>query len=224
MSFHGFSEEDFEFFIDRDEDKRRKLKIKMKALREAVKNRLPSSLANKFRFGRVGILRGDAPSCWASFSEYEDFPRYTHISMSFSVDGFDVWLNTETIQAIKRLRNNIERDPVTFYNLLKSLMERRLIKEPYHIQLFERERKENQPLPGKWPWFIVLESVYSDASTLIFLYGKLMELKYPVFKVRVKFDIRTSSENRELLMSEDIIEKIVNVISDLTPLHDFANR
>lgn len=224
MSFHGFSKEDFEFFIDRDEDKRRRLKMKMNALREAVKNSLPSSLANKFRFGRVGMLRRDAYSCWASFSEYEDFPRYTHISMSLSVDDFDVWLNTETKHAIKRLRNNIERDPVTFCNLLKSLMENRLIEEPYQIQLFERERIENQPLPEKWPRFIVLESEYSDSSTLIFLYGRLMELKYPVFEVRVKFDIRTSSENRELLMSGDIIEKVVNVISDLTPLHDFANR
>jgi len=135
---------------------------------------------------------------------------YTHISMSLSVYGFNIWLNAETMPAINRLKKNIERDPLTFYNLLKSLVER-----GYYIQLFERERIENEPLPEKWPWFTVIVSEYSDTPTLIFLYGRLMELKYPVLNIGMRLDIR-SSEDRELLMSKKLVDLIVNVISDLT--------
>ena len=99
------------------------------------------------------MLRRNAYSCWASFSEYEDFPRFTHISISFSVDGFRVWLNTETIPAVDRLRESIRRNPMNFVNLLGELMNTR-----YHrILLIERERIENEPLPERWPWFTVLE-------------------------------------------------------------------
>lgn len=219
MSFRGFSKEDFDFFIDRDENKRRSLKTKMETLWEAVRNRLPANLANKFRFGRVGVLRRDAYSCWASFSEYDDFPRYTHISMSLSIDGFRVWLNTETVPAINRLRENIKRNPLNFLSLLRDLVEggyRRIL-------LFEREKIEDEPISERWPWFTVLESNYSDTLTLIFLNEKIMELEFPVFNVEVKFDIR-SIENREVLMSERLIETVVNVIHTLVPLHDFANR
>ena len=47
-------EEDFLFFIDRDEDKRRNLKMRMQMLWETVRNSMPTDLARKFRFGRVG--------------------------------------------------------------------------------------------------------------------------------------------------------------------------
>ena len=98
-----------------------------------------------------------------------------------------------------------------------------MVERGYYIQLFERRRIENEPLPEKWPWFTVIKSEYSDIPTLIFLYGRLMELKYPVLNIGMRLDVR-SSEDRELLMSEKLVNLIVNVISDLTPLHDFANK
>ncbi len=218
MSFPGYNYEDFIFFIDREERKRRNLKNKMKILWEAVRNRLSTDLANKFQFGRVGILRRNAHSCWASFSENEDFPRYTHISIAFSLDGLRIWLNTETVPAMNKLKNNIERDPLTFSNLLTNLME----EKHYSLKLIERERNENTPLPANWRWFTVIESRYSDASILTFLYAKMRELKYPVFHVETMFDVRTIG-NRELLMSDDLLDFIVVIINDLVPLHDFAN-
>lgn len=213
--FTGFTENDLLFFIGRDEDKRIELKKRMKALRKSVLNRLPPNISGRLRFGRVGILHTEDWSCWGSISQYKKFQNYAHFTLSLSVDGFNLWLNAETVSAIDRLKRNLEKDPIGFFNLLNELVF-------FTFRLYEKAPSER--LPRDWPWILLFETPceFIDVPSMMFLYNKLKELKYPVFRVGWVFDVR-SKDDRDVIFSEVLTERIIELMSELIPLHDFVN-
>jgi len=214
--FEGFTEDDFLFFIRRDEKRRIILKNNMKTLRRAILVNLPSDLSKRLRFGRVGLLRKNDWGCWGAISEYKKFQDFAHFTLSFSVDGFELWLNVETSSAINRLKKNLDSDPVTFFNLIKEL--------PFYV-LRVYEKEPTGYFARDWPWIPIFESQceYIDVASTIFLYEKIKELSYPVFRVGWIFDVR-SEHDRNTLMSVALVDEVVKLITELIPLHDFINR
>lgn len=224
-SFQGFTERDFDYFIERAEGRRDVVKKKIQLLIQAIKHQILSNPRDfhaidtkklvaelpKRGFGRHG--------CWFFVAEAEKrrlpyIPHFTfHVN---SEEGVSCLLTLETIRTTDKFIQKLQTEEDKFLGILERLHDK---DEDYELKIWEQIPEPGKPRRSQWDWHEIcsFKVGYIDQSVIHLLLKKLSNTKYPIVRLVCPPVLRGDRR----LYSEEIVTVCTKWIKDLQGLYAF---
>ncbi|MFH1550745.1 MAG: hypothetical protein ABIH04_09315 [Planctomycetota bacterium] len=221
--FEGFSSEDFDFFLHRDEEYKKILKKKLKDLGSEVHCRLPAVVRGKFVKPRVGNVGRSNKDVWLAFErDKKKKPSFANCNptIAISADYFSVNVvirggrYTDTGKAIAAFHKRTSGSPEDFEQYLGYLP------ETFCVNLYARRgRKGGPPTQGNEVWEFMDKSSLRKAKRNLVncIRTQIESIDFP----RIRFADEIPRGDEILSDKNRLVERCCKSIVQLARIYDF---
>ncbi|HEY3374642.1 MAG TPA: PD-(D/E)XK nuclease family protein [Candidatus Aquicultor sp.] len=222
--FTGFTSDDFDFFIMRDEDYKRIIKGKLSAFAEELCARLPAEITKAYPDQHVGrLIPGDDRDAWVALrkpQENTDIFKQCNFNAVLGKDGLRLSAvirngrHTDKNKAIGRFYSGIKANRGEFTSLLKMLA------PDYELRIYERTSASGEyPRQGDEYWHLksILSLDVAIDAVIDYLIIALEEIDFPGINVGKSI----SRGNPILADKEQLLTISAQAIQDLNKVLKF---
>lgn len=214
--FEGFTNRDFDYFLEIEERRRKIVQIKIRhflnEVRDGLLKRCPDFPHIDPRKLRVEIGRFQKSHCWCFISQEKkrDLPYYAHYTVGIDGLSIDIVVNMETDKSVNKFIQNVQGRKKKVLIMLKELAK---IDKDYELKIWER-------IPPLWDWSDVsaFNIDYIDIEVIDQILKVLNTLKHSV----VRLVCPKYSRGNENLYSKEMVDEIIQRVGEMQEFYGFV--
>jgi len=226
--FTGLNNDDFDYFINKNQYYKAIIKNKMGALSEKIREKLPTDLKH-FSEIKIGNIRDNDNSLWVAFRDAN--ANGPTNQCNFTVDITSEYYGIRAVirngrvheenTAVGIFYKNLTESPAKFIDLMKS------IRPDYKMLIWERCPRDGKRIkPGGEVWKKVLElrlDYIQNTDDISYIKQVLERIKKPNSPgIHITREIKRGNE---LLLEPNIlIDETISTMQILKPVLDFLER
>lgn len=204
--FEGFTNRDFDYFLEIEDGRRKIVKRKIEHFLGEVRDGLLKKCTDfpyiDPRKLKVEIGRFQKNSCWCFISQEKkrDLPYYAHYTVGIDGLGVDIVVNMETDKSVNNFIHNVQGRKDKFLILLRELT---TIDSDYELKIWER-------IPPLWDWSNVsaFNTGHIDNEVLDQILKVLNTLKHSVVRLVCPKYFRGNKSLYTKVMVDEIIQRV----------------
>ena len=213
-SFNGFDEDDFSYFLDREDWKkeiiRKKLNYLIKEIEKVIPEKAPFLVANKMGMQNIG-------KNYAGLNIFKGVKQTecTHFSIGISANSFSVYVQIPTKKLVNSFLEKLRRDKEKFLSIIKDLPN-------LNLKIYSRtsRAKHRRPMRGGTIYKKILDIRTSDIRQELLddLTNLIGNIRYPAIDFSMDYPLK---EKGYIIRKDDAFEFIFSTLNKLKTVYDF---
>lgn len=216
-SFEGLSEDDFSYFLDHQDWKKKIVKKKLKRLAKEIEELIPSraSFLSSHKIKLQMISKDYAGLNIFKGSKQTDT---THYSIGIGASFFSVFVQIPTSPLVKDFVSKLRSSPSDFLSIIGQLSD-------YDLELYNRtsRAKHGRPMPGGtiYKKKLTIRTDVISKEMLHQLINLIEKTPYPAINLSKDYDIGPLELHS--IRKSDALNFIFDTINKLSPIYQFIS-